>query len=496
MVRKEWKFIRNNKLILISVLAIIFIPFLYSIFFLKSVWDPYGDTKNLPVAVVNLDQPVKYQGQRLAVGDEMVDNLKHNHQLGWHFVSAKKAKEGMKDKKYYTVVTIPKDFSANAATVTDKNPKKMQLKYSTNASLNYIGKVISDVGTEKLNSEVREQVTKSYATAMFDQVKTAGKGFKQASDGAKKLKDGAVQLNDGTKTYTAGVSQLHDDGIATMAVSVKPLQAGVAQLADGSSQLTNGLDQLNGKTGALSSGVSQLANGSGQVTTGAVALSKGLNELQQKSGALVTGVSQLNNGALQLKVKVPQYVNGVYQLNDGVQELNAKTGQLVGGIKQLSSGAGALSAGVKQYTDGVSAGAGQLQGGVAKLANDTKDMPSSINALHNGIADIAKSSKQLADANGKISTGLGQVADQVSANDISKQAAALKQQMASIQTQLVALNKATAGQTNGGNTAQSINNQLSKIKSDVGSLTQVKLRQALAVAFLKQPLILKLTVQD
>ncbi|MDC9214065.1 YhgE/Pip family protein, partial [Clostridioides difficile] len=91
MVRKEWKFIRNNKLILISVLAIIFIPFLYSIFFLKSVWDPYGDTKNLPVAVVNLDQPVKYQGQRLAVGDEMVDNLKHNHQLGWHFVSAKKA---------------------------------------------------------------------------------------------------------------------------------------------------------------------------------------------------------------------------------------------------------------------------------------------------------------------------------------------------------------------------------------------------------------------
>ncbi|GAC45476.1 integral membrane protein [Pediococcus acidilactici NGRI 0510Q] len=65
MVRKEWKFIRNNKLILISVLAIIFIPFLYSIFFLKSVWDPYGDTKNLPVAVVNLDQPLSTKANDL-----------------------------------------------------------------------------------------------------------------------------------------------------------------------------------------------------------------------------------------------------------------------------------------------------------------------------------------------------------------------------------------------------------------------------------------------
>lgn len=279
MIRKEWKFIGKNKLILISVLAIIFIPFLYSVFFLKSVWDPYGDTKNLPVAVVNLDKPVEYQGKKLAVGDEMVSNLKKNDQLGWKFVSANKAKEGMKDKKYYTVVTIPKNFSANAATVTDKNPKKMQLKYATNASLNYIGKVISDVGTEKLNSQVREQVTKSYATAMFDQVKKAGKGFKDAANGANKLKDGAVQLNDGTKTYTAGVSQLHD-GIATMAVSVAPLQSGVKQLADGSSQLTGGLDELNSKTGTLASGVAQLAGGSSQ-------LSAGLDQLNSKTGALL-----------------------------------------------------------------------------------------------------------------------------------------------------------------------------------------------------------------
>lgn len=54
----------------------ILIPFLYSIFFLKSVWDPYGDTQNLPVAVVNEDKSVNYQGEKFAVGKQVVTNLK------------------------------------------------------------------------------------------------------------------------------------------------------------------------------------------------------------------------------------------------------------------------------------------------------------------------------------------------------------------------------------------------------------------------------------
>ncbi|RND59930.1 hypothetical protein FAM18119_00131 [Lacticaseibacillus paracasei] len=93
MIKDEFKFIGKNKLILLSVLVITLIPFLYCIFFLKSVWDPYGDTKNLPVAVVNLDQPVTYQGKKLDVGAQTLTKLKKNHQLGWHFVSEAEAKK-------------------------------------------------------------------------------------------------------------------------------------------------------------------------------------------------------------------------------------------------------------------------------------------------------------------------------------------------------------------------------------------------------------------
>lgn len=55
MIKGEFRHIIHNRLLLLSVTVICFIPFLYSIFFLKSVWDPYGSTRNLPVAVVNKD---------------------------------------------------------------------------------------------------------------------------------------------------------------------------------------------------------------------------------------------------------------------------------------------------------------------------------------------------------------------------------------------------------------------------------------------------------
>lgn len=192
MIKGEWNYIRHNRLILISVLAIMFIPFLYCIFFLKSVWDPYGETGKLPVAVVNQDQAVTYQGQKLNVGDQTVTNLKKNHQLGWRFVSAKTAADGLKHHKYYTVITIPKNFSANAATALDTHPKKMTFSYKTNGSANYIAQVMSEVGSDKLNSEIRAKVTKAYAQATFKQIYAVGKGMNKAAKGSAQLKDGCV----------------------------------------------------------------------------------------------------------------------------------------------------------------------------------------------------------------------------------------------------------------------------------------------------------------
>ena len=55
---KEWKAILKKPSFIIVMLGVSLIPALYNVIFLSSMWDPYGQVENLPVAVVNQDKAV------------------------------------------------------------------------------------------------------------------------------------------------------------------------------------------------------------------------------------------------------------------------------------------------------------------------------------------------------------------------------------------------------------------------------------------------------
>ena len=86
MLKKEWKSLLHNKLLLVVVVAVIVIPTIYTTLFLGSMWDPYGNLDKLPVAVVKKDQPVVYEGKKLQVGEELTDKLKEEESLCFNFV--------------------------------------------------------------------------------------------------------------------------------------------------------------------------------------------------------------------------------------------------------------------------------------------------------------------------------------------------------------------------------------------------------------------------
>lgn len=313
MIIEEFKNLKRHKILIATILGIMSLPFLYSLFFLKSVWDPYGSTSYLPVAVVNKDQATYYQGKKFQVGHDLVSKLKDNDDLEWHFVSEKEANDGLSHKKYYMVITIPKNFSKNATTVLNRHPHKMNLTYKTNDSLNYIGKVISETGVKQVNSEIRESVSTAYADTMFKVVKKVGKGFSKAASGSKQLADGSKVLNDGLNTYTAGVGQVNN-GVIQLAAGVVPLSDGVQKLTAGSTALATGL-----KT--YTAGVSQVNNG--------------VQTLNSSTGTLATGVNALATGSNTLKDGIGEYTAGVVKLDDGLGKLAAgsqKLSQLPQGV--------------------------------------------------------------------------------------------------------------------------------------------------------------------
>ncbi|MCC4324353.1 YhgE/Pip domain-containing protein [Limosilactobacillus reuteri] len=399
MIKGEFRHIIHNRLLLLSVTVICFIPFLYSIFFLKSVWDPYGSTRNLPVAVVNKDIPVEYQGRKMDVGKQTVNELKKNHQLKWEFVSAKEAKYGMSHRKYYAVVTIPKDFSENATTVLQKHPKTMKLHYQTNGSLNYIGQVIAQTGMTRLNEKIRAQVTNAYATVMFKQLHVVGKGMNKAADGAQQIGTGMVTLSDGVNRYVAGVSQVNN-GVQTLRVSVAPLASGAQQLATGSQTLANSIMQYTG-------GVSLLGNGVGQLMANSGALNSGASQLRAGVGRYTAGVSDLNAG-------LGKIANNSAKLQAGAKELKDSSGN----FESLNEGSQRINTGVQQVAQlsdvlrksnimGTLTQAQDLSGQVESLQGSLQDVESTM-ATMQGIdqGKINSALQGIQQASGQAANGL------------------------------------------------------------------------------------------
>ena len=225
MLKNEWKALRSNWIMLVVMAAVVAIPTIYTTLFLGSMWDPYGSVEHLPVAVVNEDKPVEYGGKTLSIGSELADNLREDGSLDFHFVDAGAARQGLADGTYYMVITIPKDFSACAATVTDDAPRQMQLAYETNPGTNYIASKLGESAMAKIETEVRESVTQTYAETMLEQLADIGDGLQEGADGAAKLEEGASDLAEGGQTIR--------DNLKLLADSTLTFRSGSTQLTEG-----------------------------------------------------------------------------------------------------------------------------------------------------------------------------------------------------------------------------------------------------------------------
>lgn len=338
MVKQEWKSLWRNKILMIVLVFIIAIPAIYTTLFLGSMWDPYGKLDELPVAVVNLDEPVEYEGETLNVGQKLVDKLKEDGSLCFNFTDADQAERGLKNGTYYMVITVPKNFSENATTLMDTVPKKMELDYKTNPGTNYIAMKMSETALEKIKTSVAQEVTKTYAETIFDKISEAGDGMKDAADGAGEIYDGTEKLSDGNKTISD---------------NLKTLSEGTLTFKDGTSELKVGLSSYLDGVNQLSDGSTTLANGATSLLTGALKLNDGANSLSDGTKTLTSGTATLESGAKTLESGLKTYTDGVKQANDGAATLNANSSALTAGAQQLTAGNEQLSSGSAQILGGL-----------------------------------------------------------------------------------------------------------------------------------------------
>ena len=386
MIKQEWKNILKNHWIQIVLVALILIPSIYTVVFLGSMWDPYGNSGDLPVAVVNKDKAVEYNDKKLDVGDQLVKKLKDNDSLDFHFVNSKEANKGLKDGDYYMVITIPSNFSKNATTLLDKNPKKMVLNYTTNPGTNYVASKMDDSAIAKIKAEVSASVTKTYAETIFTSIGTMSDGFAEASDGTQQLSDGMTQLEDGNKTISdnlkvlASSSLTFKDGTNTL---TKGLKDSDYEVKSDTLLLKNAIkvDLQKDNVGTLGSATPTLASGVSDLNTGAQALNKGVsdytagvsqalagaNQLVENNTALNAGVKALGEGAEKLVVGNQQVVDGVKKLQENLETSKKTMAASQDSLTQLSDGKTSLDNYATLIKTLNSSGDAQKQGIASKL---------------------------------------------------------------------------------------------------------------------------------
>ncbi|MHA3066810.1 YhgE/Pip family protein [Lacticaseibacillus saniviri] len=325
MLKAEFKYLMKNKLMLVVLFVILFIPSIYAGTFLASMWDPYGQLDKLPVAVVNQDRSATMNGKTLKLGQQLSDNLTEQQALKFTAVSAKKADDGLKSGKYYAIYTIPADFSKNATTILTDSPHAMQLKLETSSGHNLMaGKMASGAATT-MQTKLNGQVASTYAKVLVSAVTKLEGGMTQAADGSQQLASGSQKLRTGANTLDTNMQKLANGSLElkkggqTLSTGIGNYVAAVSDVKTGTNQLATGLNTVNTKLPALGNGLTQLQTGSGKLAQGLQTSTNGLTQLQAGAQNLNTGLQQYQNSTATLATKSTAFAQ---QLDQFATQLN------------------------------------------------------------------------------------------------------------------------------------------------------------------------------
>lgn len=406
---KEWKAILKKPTFIIIMVGISLIPALYNIIFLSSMWDPYGQLSDLPVAVVNNDKEASYNGNTMVIGKDMVSNLKENKTLDFHFVDEEEGKKGLENGDYYMVVTLPSDLSEKASSILTDHPEQMQIDYYTSSGHSFIASKMSDSAMTQLKQSVSTNVTETYTKALFNKIIDLKDGMSQAASGSEKLTDGANQLVAGSQILTANLHSLADSSL-TFSNGTEQFTKGLFAYVSGVEQLHLGLGNFNSGLVTYTGAVSQLDSGLGQLSSKNPELVRGINQLYTGVESYTGGVSQLNAGLTQFSSGVSAYTNRVGNLATGASQLSNQSaalrmgvGKLSEGIQQLSSKLDA-SSGKKDQINQLSSGLNQLNQAIQNIdVGDTKQLSSVLSNI------VSLSNQMLASAQSEKATTLANI---------------------------------------------------------------------------------------
>jgi putative membrane protein len=317
----------------VAIVALLTLPLIYSALYLWAFWDPYNKVEDIPVAFVNLDKGDTKDDEYKNLGKDLEDELRDDNSVKWSFVTKEEAIQGLNDKKYYSYIMIPEDFTHQILSVDGDNPQKAKLILKSREATSVItARITNRVGFE-VSEKLGHKITEEYIDNIFIDSRESADDIKKAVDGTKDLKDGLVDAQKGSLD----------------------LKNGIEDASKGSNDLSDGLSDAY-------SGAQTFNKGIGIAYNGSVDLYNGMAQLEPGAKKIRDGIASAYAGVETTIEQIPTAVTGVKSLYANLGTAATNSGTITATLKTLANSTTNVAAGISALHSGVTS----LQDGAAQ----------------------------------------------------------------------------------------------------------------------------------
>jgi len=396
---------------ILALLFLMLVPLMYGALYLWSNWDPYGKLDQVPVAVVNQDQPVVVNGKTVDAGNRLVSELEADPIFDWQFVDEEQAAKGLADGQYYLTIIIPPDFSADLASGATKDPQRAVIYLHRDDVNGYvIGLLTASVQT-KLAGAIDRAAIGAYFDSVFTNLDSIRGEVTTAAGSATKLAAGAKGVQTGATGLAKGISA-EKDGSAQLVTGLADAKSGSAALVAGATTAQTGSAQLVAGLGTLQSGVSDLGPAADAVASGNQQLadtvvpvlnqfSTALPQVGPAGTAMTTAATQVTN---LVSAKTDSLNSELTVANTALAKMNPNGP----GVKDLTRALTAI--------DGTGASLAAAAGDARQAAGTVNSVATTIDTALSG-TDLSTAATQLttlATGSQKVATGVGALSTGIS----------------------------------------------------------------------------------
>ncbi|NMM98521.1 ABC-2 family transporter protein [Bifidobacterium sp. DSM 109959] len=454
----------------VILFGMVFIPPLYSWYNIVGFWNPYGNTGGITVAIANNDTGTDNEliGKQ-NLGNQIVDQMKQNTQLGWTFVDQDEAMDMVKSGEAYAAIIIPKDFSDDLAGVVTGGEDRPTLEYYVNEKANAVAPKVTDVGASTLDRTVNSTFVSTVSKVLTNVINETGdKAINRTDQTKAKVLDALDEASDDVTSTRSAIAKINDELAKT------PAQTRTAREALEDARKL-GIDAAGGLAGASQLiGTTQtsvtdfVTSTSGTIDQGSSLLSQAVSKANQSVGTVTGAISSAN-----------QQVGGLIHT---AEDINAANADLIDKLNDLpNADQEPLKSVITKLQDrntklaGTLGNLNTLNTSIGSAATDTQGLSDNLNTTTQTTVTAVGDARNtlISGSLPQLTSGLGALSNTAStlSNGITSQSSLIDQSKQVLDQLDKAADSTTTALNDTDNALQDVQDKLATIATDIRALS-------------------------